>query len=599
MKRAKGNKISKLKIIINEQGKELSRLGDLEKLLEATTNLVAGIHWWKDKNGVYRGCNQAMVEQLGLQSKFDIIGKTDYQLPWAEQAGSLVANDNEVMRTRTVQKGKEELVASKNGLMHTFMVAKSPIYDAYGEVIGTVGNSIDITDRKEMEEALYHAKEAAEAANKAKTEFLENMRHDIRTPLTGIVGFASIIADEANDPKIKEYTDNLTASSNALQDLLNEILEVIRIGSHELPLLKKKFDLHKKLADVINLNKAKALHKHLILEFEYDKNIPAYVIGDSTRIHRIALELLTNALNFTDKGLVKLTVKLAKKIKNKLVIKIIVEDTGIGIPFDKKDEIFLQFKRLTPSYKGIYKGAGLGLTIIKEFIDELDGEIYVESQEGKGSKFTCVLPLKKPLLDEELSAEMIVPSFDYISEQLMQTQITLTKEVEPTITKNKSRVLLVEDETLAAKVANNILTNLNCNISWANNGKTAIELFQNDHYDIVFMDVGLPDIDGYEVARRIRLFELNQETHVPIIALTAHVDEENKQHCINVGMNAVLSKPLNKDKAKDILNAFIPYREHPSETTQAVKQDVGAILPEDKVIDFELLKQMYGNNLHS
>ncbi len=126
MKRAKGNKISKLKIIINEQGKELSRLGDLEKLLEATTNLVAGIHWWKDKNGVYRGCNQAMVEQLGLQSKFDIIGKTDYQLPWAEQAGSLVANDNEVMRTRTVQKGKEELVASKNGLMHTFMVAKSP-----------------------------------------------------------------------------------------------------------------------------------------------------------------------------------------------------------------------------------------------------------------------------------------------------------------------------------------------------------------------------------------------------------------------------------------------------------------------------------------
>jgi two-component system, OmpR family, aerobic respiration control sensor histidine kinase ArcB len=227
--------------------------------------------------------------------------------------------------------------------------------------------------------------EEAEAANNAKTEFLENMRHDIRTPLTGIVGFANLIAGETNEPKIKEYVDNLVASSNALHDLLNEILEVIKIGSRELPLLKKKFDIRKKMMEVIKLNQARAFHKHLALEFKYDENLPSYVIGDSTRLHRIALELLTNALNFTDKGLVKLTVEQAKRTENKLLIRIIVEDTGIGIPLDKQEEIFVQFKKLTPSYKGIYKGAGLGLTIIKEFINDLEGEIYVESEEGKGN----------------------------------------------------------------------------------------------------------------------------------------------------------------------------------------------------------------------
>src|SRR5262249_47226212 len=160
--------------------------------------------------------------------------------------------------------------------------------------------------RKQTEVALLEALEKAEAANRAKTEFLENMRHDIRTPLTGIMGFATIIRDEVNDPKIKEYADNLTASSQALLDLLNEILEAVKLNSGEVPLVKKKFDLKKRLSDVIKLNQAKAHQKRIDLVFDYDEKIPPYVIGDPTRLHRLALELIVNALNFTQKGTVKL-----------------------------------------------------------------------------------------------------------------------------------------------------------------------------------------------------------------------------------------------------------------------------------------------------
>jgi two-component system aerobic respiration control sensor histidine kinase ArcB len=555
---------------------------------------IPGCIYWKDKDGIYLGCNQVFLEMAGLTSMEEIIGKDDTQLCWNDQADILRSHDMEVLVTGKSKMFEEEVV-SANGTKFTYTVVKAPLMGSKNEIIGIIGTSLDITYRIEYEMQLAKAKEEAEAANRVKTEFLENMRHDIRTPLTGIVGFANIIAEEAKDPRIKEYVENLTASSNTLQDLLNEILEVIRISSRELPLLKKKFDLKGRLNEVIKLNQARALHKQLSLEFKYDENMPTYVIGDSTRVHRIALELITNALNFTDKGSVKLLVQLAQQKENKLIIKMIVEDTGIGIPPDKQEEIFIQFRKLTPSYKGIYKGTGLGLTIIKEFINELDGEIYVESQESKGSKFTCIFPLKAPLLDDEFGSEQTLsPIVEHLPEQLIETQVTAEpKARETTIMGNKSHILFVEDQLLAAKVGTNILASLNCQVDIASDGKTALELFQKNHYDLIFMDIGLPDIDGYEVTKRMRLFELNNEKHVPIIALTAHVGEENKQHCINVGMNAVLSKPLHKDKAKDILNAFIPYREQQDETSE-VKKDTDNVLPEDKVIDFELIKQLFG-----
>jgi two-component system, OmpR family, aerobic respiration control sensor histidine kinase ArcB len=570
---------------------------DTVQLLQQIVLSVPNYIFWKDKKLVYRGCNYNFAHIVGSDSPADVIGKTDDEMPWGLYTAKVYKDEDEqIITTGEPILDKEvpfQLAVDKKRILS---VSKVPLRDNKNRIIGILGIFIDITDRKKMETDLMTAKQSAEAANQAKTEFLENMRHDIRTPLTGIVGFANIIADEIKDPKIKEYVDNLTASSNALLDLLNEILEVIKINSKEIPLLKKKFDLNKRLSDVISLNKSKARHKNIDLLFDYDQNIPSYVIGDPIRIHRIALELIANALNFSEKGFVKLTTELVEAKERELIIKIIVEDTGIGIDPNKREDIFLQFKRLTPSYEGIYKGAGLGLAIVKQFIDELDGEIYLETQIGIGTKFTCIIPLKKPLLEGEFGSDDEIPVMFHkgydITPKIKAADLSLTET-----NTAKSFVLLVEDQALTVVAVKNILSSLNCQVDVASDGKTAVQFGRENNYDLIFMDIGLPDMDGYEVTKRIRLFELNKETHIPIITLTAHVDEENKQHCLEVGMNAVISKPLLKEQAADILNSFIPYRKQPKEAKgkAELKQEVSPFVLEGKVIDFKLAKELLGN----
>jgi two-component system aerobic respiration control sensor histidine kinase ArcB len=306
------------------------------------------------------------------------------------------------------------------------------------------------------------------------------------------------------------------------------------------------------LIGIIKLNQAKAKQKKLNLCFEYDPAIPTYLVGDPKRIQKIVLELVTNALNFTEEGSVNVSVKLAKKEGRGLVLKIIVADTGIGIAPDKQQEIYARFKRLTPSCEGIYKGAGLGLSLIKQFVDELDGEIYVESEPKKGTTFICLIPLKEALLDDAFGTTREKP---YHSLPLTtDASATLTKPD----TKDLSQILLVEDSLIAVKIATLHLASLGCVIDHAPDGETGIRMAAQKHYDLILMDIGLPDIDGLDVTNHIRLNELNTEKPVPIIALTAHIDIENKQQLLQAGINAVLSKPLTENVLRDVLNTFIP-----------------------------------------
>jgi len=553
----------KEKELIKAKQAKQQALQTKEEVEFALANIIAnmpGYVYWKNREGIYLGCNNRQAQSLGLQYGSEVIGKTDFELPWTKKvATTFRENDIRIMESGEAETIEENAqVAGREAIV---LSQKTPLRNKDGQVVGILGVSIDITERKKFA-AILDAKEKAEAANKAKTEFLENMRHDIRTPLIGITGLATLIAEEVTNPRIKGYLDNLQASSCALMDLLNEILEVVRVSSGELPMLKKKFALKKRLIEVIKLCQAKAQQKQLNLIFDYDPNIPPYLIGDSTRVHRLILELVANALNFTHKGTISLITQLAKTEEREVIIKIIVEDTGIGMETDKQQEIFLQFKRLNPAYGGLYKGAGLGLAIVKQFIDELQGEIYVESQVGVGSKFTCIIPFRKSLLEEELGSEdgafVQYPNKNYpiASEALLPENTSKEKYL-----KSNTRVLLVEDQQIAAIVVMNILTSLGCRVDLAQDGQTAIRLAQENTYDIIFMDIGLPDADGYEVTRRIRLSELNKGTHMPIIALTAHVDEENKQQCITAGMDGVYLKPLTKSKAAEILDNFFIFRE--------------------------------------
>lgn len=529
---------------------EENTIHNLEALIE---NMPCNVYWM-DKNCLMVGCNQNVLNMLNL-SREEFKGKSYEELAvlchWPEGLAEKLKNDDlKVIKSGRAIYGIEDppIPGTKNQVFN-FLTSRVPLFDKNGIISGVAGISTDISD-------LLQEKEKAEVANKAKTEFLENMRHDIRTPLTGIVGFADLLKIESDNPLIKEYSENLVASSHALRDLLDEVLEAIQVSSGEIPKLKKKFNLEHTLNHVIKLNRAKAAQKKIALNLKFDEHIPHCVIGDKVRIHRVALELIANALNFTDSGYVTLSVILAKRHQRELIIKLVVEDSGIGIPKDKQQEIYIQFKRLTPSYQGIYKGVGLGLSVAKQFIDELGGEIYVESESGKGSRFTCVIPLQETLLDDNLGInEEIEELQDSTYEQ------THSQQIKPVFQNNPGhmhKVLVVEDNPIAQIVAKSILSKLNCTTDIAETGKNAIEYWKNHHYDLIFMDIGLPDMDGYEITHLIRVHELTKKIHTPIIALTAHAGDENKKRCIDAGMNAVLTKPLTAKNCTDIIEAFIP-----------------------------------------
>ncbi|KTD56214.1 PAS domain-containing hybrid sensor histidine kinase/response regulator [Legionella shakespearei] len=432
-----------------------------------------------------------------------------------------------------------------------------PIYDNKGNCCGVTGVAVDITKEKLYESQLEKAKEEAETASKAKSEFLENMRHDIRTPLTGIVGFADMIKMESQELRIKEYAENLIASSHALLDLLDEVLDSIRVSSGDIPNLKKKFNLQKTMRHVIDLNRAKAAERKLALELYVDPAIPQFLVGDKIRLHRIALELVANALNFTEHGSVKLSLLLAKKEGRELVINLIVEDTGIGIPKEKQQEIYIQFKRLTPSYQGIYRGTGLGLSVVKQFVNDLGGEIYVESERKKGTRFTCSIPLNEALLNNDFGVDEEMNEITKASHKTKAIPPKSTEISANELMQKQYTVLIVEDNLIAQSVAKSILNKLNCRADIADTGKKAVELCRTNHYDLIFMDIGLPDIDGYEVTHMIRVQELDTKIHTPIVALTAHGEEDDKTRCINAGMNAVLIKPLTAKACDEILDAFL------------------------------------------
>ena len=506
--------------------------------------------FWKNLNGIYMGANTNQIKLFGHIGK-DFIGKNIFQILSDYNSAKLIDDiDNKIMQ-EGIPTILEEQVTTPKGEPRVFLSQKQPIRNNNNEIIGLLGFSLDITERKKIEEDLRLAKELAESANQAKIEFLSNMRHDIRTPLSGIVGFSEMLKTESSEPHIQQYADNLIASSHALLSLMDEVLEAVRVSSGEIPMLKKKFNLSLMFEQVVALYLAKANEKRLQLTLELDNKLPTYIIGDKIRLHRIALELVGNALNFTDEGQVTLSIQLAKREDRNLVIKMIVTDTGIGIPKEKQQEIYVQFKRLTPSYQGIYKGVGLGLYVVKQFIDELGGEIYVESQPHQGTCFTCLIPLQESLLDD---ASGIDQAEDLKTEKSYLTPMTYKLNASTNVT---SRILVVEDSPIAQMAAKCILTAMSFQVDTAANANEALTLSKNNRYHLILMDIGLGEgMDGYEVTHHIR--KRQDMIYTPIIGLTAHGVDENKQRCIEVGMDAILSKPLTPAHAVDILKAFIP-----------------------------------------
>lgn len=377
-------------------------------------NCTPGSLYWKSRDGKYLGCNAFMVKTSGLNSAMDIIGKTDFDLWPKENAKKLYENDQHVIKTGETIITNEKVTIASGKTMY-FTGVKMPLRDNNNNIIGVIGNSLDVTDLEVVKQSLKVAKEKAESANKTKTDFLYNMRHDFRTPFNGILGMSRLLYDSETNNNKKEQLHSIIKASQGLLDQLDEIIEFVSIEDGVLVVSEKQFDLYKIVEDMKNLILPATKEKGLKFIIEVTEEVPKYIIGDSTRTQRILMNLLTNAVKFTNAGHVLLSISIGKIEDNNIVLKFTVKDTGLGMSKEGKDVIFEKFSRLIPSYKGLYQGNGLGLRIVKQFLDEMNGEIHVESKLNKGSTFIVLIPYKLPLLgcDEK---ELLIKTREYSDE---------------------------------------------------------------------------------------------------------------------------------------------------------------------------------------
>lgn len=529
----------------------------LNNIIESLPQLV----YWKDKNYLYQGCNKHVADLLKLNSPRAIIGKSDNDFGWDKDR---IENLHKVDQL-IIEKGISSIVEDPipdNGITKILLTSKTPLRNKNNEIVGILGISTDITERKHMEQELYNAKEAAEAATRAKTAFIANMSHDIRTPLTGVIGMSEMLKEQLNNPELKQEAILLAESGNQLLTMLNEILEDVRAENfNESDIQEETFDVHECIHDLIKLEAPTTISKHLGLECLIDSNVPQYIVSDRKKIHHILLNLLGNAVKFTQKGKVTIEVKCLDMTESHAHIQINVSDTGIGIPDGLHNKVFERFFRIDPSYKGRYEGHGLGLHIVQSYVNLLGGHVTLTSKEGVGT--TCHFDLQCKIGKKEFSEDIKVneaeKKIDIVSEQSQVSNPTLASSSSPlcSVNENMPHFLLVEDNAIALKVLESMITHAGCRFTSAMDAETALELLKSSSFDLVVTDIGLPGMSGIELAHQIRAFEKNTRINsIPIIGLTGHA-QSIKPECIMAGMNDVLSKPLQASTLQLLLKPFI------------------------------------------
>jgi two-component system aerobic respiration control sensor histidine kinase ArcB len=512
---------------------------DRLQLLENIIGVMPGHVYWMNKEGVYLGCNDNQAKALGFVSRKEIVGKRN-----AELRVFMIPEVLDPINKKVMESGEtiliEEPALSPEGGQATFLSSKVPLHNSQGEIIGMVGISFDITARKEAEHELKIAKEGAEAANKAKTEFLATISHELRTPLNGIIGMAQILVNQKLSVKLRDHVQDIFEASNLLLSLVNDMLDFAKLEAGEMDVLAEPVDLKILVNETTDIMIYQAKSKGLDFVVDYAETVPYQVLTDSRAIKQILLNLLSNAIKFTEQGQIALQVSCIKKTENAAMLQITVTDSGIGIPADKMSLIFERFKQLDSSLTRRYGGTGLGLAITKQLVEKLGGEIGVETQLGKGSTFW--VKLKFPLVKNNLA----------ISQD--KDQLIASTDAKQKNSPCTARILLVEDNILNQKVAKTFLEDLGCEVDLAESGRKVFELIDRP-YDLVFMDISLPDETGIEIAEKIRSAK-GVNKNVPIIALTAHVFDNEKEACFKAGMNDILTKPIMYEQLIEILQRW-------------------------------------------
>lgn len=678
---------------VTEQKKMEEALLYEKNLLQNLMDNIPDHIYFKDNESRFIRINKAQAKLLGLNSPEEAVGKTDFDFFSPEFARIAYEDEQRIFRTGQAQISKVEKTVRPDGYTEWVTATKVPVRDAQGNIVGLVGISRDITELKHAEEKLEKyaqelqiAKQAAEEAAKAKSEFLANMSHEIRTPMNGIIGMTELMLDTQLSPAQREYMESIKISAETLLALINDILDFSKIEAGKVELESVGFNLSDSLGDVMRIMALRADEKGLELVYHFPPDVPEWIVGDPNRLRQIVINLVNNAIKFTEEGEVVVEVRKEKEDDDSVTLHFIVEDTGIGIPAEKQKTIFEKFTQADSSTSRKYGGTGLGLAISSKLVQMMGGQIWVESPRpnqsnkkgGPGSvfHFTAVFGKKweaKPemprksvelqnlpvlvvddnetnrrILEELLVnwgmkpttvesgpaalAELVrsstmgepyqlvlidahMPGMDgfMTTEQIRKnTRIVpptimmlssldrdeslsrckalgieayLVKPIKPSelldvIVKtfgykegtempkleNKSqisekgeqvlRILLAEDNPINQKVAKALLEKRGWEVACVENGQEVLEAIEKEAYDLILMDVQMPEVDGYEATRKIREKETQTGKHIPILAMTAHALKGDREKCLEAGMDGYVAKPVRAEELYQAIHAL-------------------------------------------
>ncbi|MEB3720765.1 aerobic respiration two-component sensor histidine kinase ArcB [Escherichia coli] len=507
-----------LKIEIKEREETQIQLEQQSSFLRSFLDASPDLVFYRNEDKEFSGCNRAM-ELLTGKSEKQLVHLKPADVYSPEAAAKVIETDEKVFR-HNVSLTYEQWLDYPDGRKACFEIRKVPYYDRVGKRHGLMGFGRDITERKRYQDAL-------ERASRDKTTFISTISHELRTPLNGIVGLSRILLDTELTAEQEKYLKTIHVSAVTLGNIFNDIIDMDKMERRKVQLDNQPVDFTSFLADLENLSALQAQQKGLRFNLEPTLPLPHQVITDGTRLRQILWNLISNAVKFTQQG--QVTVRVRYDEGDMLLFE--VEDSGIGIPQDELDKIFAMYYQVKDSHGGKpATGTGIGLAVSRRLAKNMGGDITVTSEQGKGSTFT--LTIHAPSVAEEVD--------DAFDEDDMPL---------PAL-----NVLLVEDIELNVIVARSVLEKLGNSVDVAMTGKAALEMFKPGEYDLVLLDIQLPDMTGLDISRELTK-RYPREDLPPLVALTANVLKD-KQEYLNAGMDDVLSKPLSVPALTAMIKKF-------------------------------------------